>query len=156
MITLLRASLVFQLMKYLPAKWETYMWSLGWEDSLEKGMATHSSILACRIPWTAGAGRLQSMLSKSQTQLSDSHTHNPVQGWGVSTKSIYFLVLLILHARALRFLQCYPENNEFATTQCSVPLAKLSACGTAYTWPLDKVSGHQGEDMFVALPPRGL
>ena len=51
-----RASLVAQLAKNLPAMWETWVWDLGlilgWEDSLEKGKATHSSILAWRIPWT--------------------------------------------------------------------------------------------------------
>ena len=47
-----RASLVAQMVKNLPAKWETWVQSLGWEDPLEKGTATHSSILAWRIPWT--------------------------------------------------------------------------------------------------------
>ena len=46
------ASLVAQLVKNLPAMWETWVRSLGWEDPLEKGKATHSSILAWRIPWT--------------------------------------------------------------------------------------------------------
>ena len=46
------ASLVAQVVKNLPAMWETWVRSLGWEDSLEKGKATHSSILAWRIPWT--------------------------------------------------------------------------------------------------------
>ena len=46
------ASLVAQLVKNLPAIWETWVQSLGWEDPLEKGMATHFSILAWRIPWT--------------------------------------------------------------------------------------------------------
>ena len=46
------ASLVAQLLKNLPAVWETCVQSLDWEDPLEKGMATHSSILAWRIPWT--------------------------------------------------------------------------------------------------------
>ena len=46
------ASLVAQLVKNLPAMGETCVQSLGWEDPLEKGMATHSSILAWRIPWT--------------------------------------------------------------------------------------------------------
>ena len=46
------ASLVAQLIKNLPAMQETWVRSLGWEDPLEKGMATHSSILAWRIPWT--------------------------------------------------------------------------------------------------------
>ena len=43
-------SLAAQLVKNLPAMWETWVWSLGWEDPLEKGKATHSSILAWRIP----------------------------------------------------------------------------------------------------------
>ena len=47
-----RASLVAQLVKNLPARRETWVRSLGWEDPLEKGMATRSSILAWRIPWT--------------------------------------------------------------------------------------------------------
>ena len=46
------ASFVSQLVKNLPAMWETWVQPLGWEDSLEKGTATHSSILAWRIPWT--------------------------------------------------------------------------------------------------------
>ena len=45
-------SLVAQLVKNLPAVWETWVQSLGWEDPMEKGKATHSSILAWRIPWT--------------------------------------------------------------------------------------------------------
>ena len=45
------ASLVDQLVKNPPAMWETWVLSLGWEDTLEKGWATHSSILAWRIPW---------------------------------------------------------------------------------------------------------
>ena len=48
----LRASLMAQLVKNLPAMWETWVQSLGWEDPLEKGKATHSSILARRTPWT--------------------------------------------------------------------------------------------------------
>ena len=46
------ASLVAQLVKNPPAMWETWVRSLGWEDLPEKGKATHSSILAWRIPWT--------------------------------------------------------------------------------------------------------
>ena len=51
--------------------WETWVRSLGWEDPLEKEMASHSSILAWKIPWTEELGRLQSTGSQSQTQLSD-------------------------------------------------------------------------------------
>ena len=49
------------LVKNLPAKQETLIRSLGQEDPLEKGLATHSSILAWRIPWTKDSGGLQSM-----------------------------------------------------------------------------------------------
>ena len=55
------ASLVTQMVKNLPAMWETWVRSLSWEDALEKEMATHSRILAWRIPWTEEPGRLQSM-----------------------------------------------------------------------------------------------
>ena len=58
------ASLVVQLVKNLPAVQETWVWSLGWEDPLEKEMATHSSTLAWRIPWTEEPGRPQSMGSQ--------------------------------------------------------------------------------------------
>ena len=50
------ASLVAQIVKNLPAMWETQVWSLGQEDPLEKGMAIHSSILAWKIPWTEDPG----------------------------------------------------------------------------------------------------
>ena len=54
-------SLVAQMVKNLPAMQKTWVRSLGWEDPLEKGMATHSSILAWKIPQTEVPGRLQSM-----------------------------------------------------------------------------------------------
>jgi len=57
-------SLVAQMIKNLPVIQETQVWSLGWEDPLERGMATHTSILAWRIPWTKKPGRLQSMGSQ--------------------------------------------------------------------------------------------
>ena len=59
-----RASLVAQLVKNLPAVQETQARSLGWEDPLEKEMATHSSILAWKISWTEEPGGLQSMGSQ--------------------------------------------------------------------------------------------
>ena len=58
------ASLVAQTIKCPPAMRETRVWSLGWEDPLEKEMATHSSILAWRIPWIEDPDRLQSMGSQ--------------------------------------------------------------------------------------------
>ena len=52
---------VAQMVKNLPAMRETWIWSLNWEESLDKGMVTHASIHAWRIPWTEDPGRLQSM-----------------------------------------------------------------------------------------------
>ena len=58
---LLRPSWVAQMVKNPPAMLETWIWSLGWEDPLEEGTATHSSILAWRIPWTEEPGGPQSI-----------------------------------------------------------------------------------------------
>ena len=64
------------MVKSLLAMQETWVWSLGQEDPLEKGMLTHSSIFAWRIPWTEEPGRLLIVqgVAKSQTQLSDFHS----------------------------------------------------------------------------------
>ena len=64
------ASLVAQLVKNLPAMRETWVRSLAWEDSLKKGKATHSSILAWRLPWTVHG------VPMSWTRLSDFHFQN--------------------------------------------------------------------------------
>ena len=62
------ASLVAQRLKHLSPMWETWVWSLGRDDPLEKKLVTHSSILDFRIPWTEKHGRLQSNgLAESDT-----------------------------------------------------------------------------------------
>ena len=68
-VLLERGSLVAQLIKNPPATWESWVRSLGWEDALEKGKATHSSILAWRIPWMVHEG------AKSWTWPSNFHFH---------------------------------------------------------------------------------
>ena len=65
------ASLVAQMVEHLSAMWDIRVWSLGLEDPLEKEMATHSTILAWKIPWMEEPGRLQSMGLQSQTRLRD-------------------------------------------------------------------------------------
>ena len=60
-----------QMVKNLPAMQETWVRSLGQEDPLEKGMATHSSILVWETPWTEEPGGLHSLGSQSQTRLRD-------------------------------------------------------------------------------------
>ena len=65
-------SLIVQMIKNLPAMWETQVWSLGWEDPLAEETATHSNILAWRIPWTEEPAGLQVHgVTKSRTGLSD-------------------------------------------------------------------------------------
>ena len=69
---MVQASLVAQVVKNLPARWKTGIQSLGQEDSMEKEMVTHFSILAWRVPWTEEPRGLQSMGSqKSRTLFSD-------------------------------------------------------------------------------------
>ena len=72
-LQLIESSLVAQMVKSLPAVWETQVQSLGQEDPLEEEMAPHSSTLAWRIPWTEQPGRLQSMGLQRvrRTRLSD-------------------------------------------------------------------------------------
>ena len=71
-LLLTKAFLLAQMVKNLPEMQEIWVQSLGQEDPLEKGMATHSSILAWRIPRTEEPGRLQPMgVTKSQTPLTD-------------------------------------------------------------------------------------
>ena len=67
--------MVAQRLKRLPAMWETWVPSLGREDPLEKEMATHSSILAWRIPWMEELGGLQSMGHKESDTTERLHFH---------------------------------------------------------------------------------
>ena len=60
-----------QKLKRLPTVWETQVLSLGWEDPLEKEMATHSSVLAVKIPWTEEPGGLQSMRVAKESDMSE-------------------------------------------------------------------------------------
>ena len=68
-------SLMAQTVKRLPAMRETWVWSLGQEDPLEKEKATHSSILAWEIPWTEEPGQLQSMGHKQSATTEGLHFH---------------------------------------------------------------------------------
>ena len=73
-----------QVVKNLPAAQETRVQSLGWEDPLEKGMATHSSILAWRIPWTEEPGGLPSMVGyshRNRTSFSNYTTTKIIKTW---------------------------------------------------------------------------
>ena len=65
------------MVKNLPTMWETWVGSLGWEDPLEKEMATHSSVVAWRIPWTEEPGGLQAL--ELQRLKQDSVTNTSLQ-----------------------------------------------------------------------------
>ena len=79
------ASRVAQVLENLSVMQETWVWSLGWEDPLKKGKATHSSILAWRIPWTLESGGLQSMAS--QRVRHDQATNTFTLGWNRSIQA---------------------------------------------------------------------
>ena len=84
-----RASLLAQLVKNPPAMCDTWVWSLGWEDPLEKGKATHSSILAWRIPWTVySPWGCKELDTTEQLSLSLSSAN---EGWMLEVKCSSFL-----------------------------------------------------------------
>ena len=101
----------------LPATWETWVWSLGWEDSLDEGMATHSSILTWRVPWTEEPGGLPSMgLQRVRHNWETKH----------STEYVYdgSLEKQIRHRVATRRL----ATKEAITLETRVFLKKLRYC----------------------------
>ena len=95
------ASLVAQLVKNPPAMRESWVWSLGWEDPLEKGKATHSSVLAWRIPWTVWSMGSQIV----------GHTE-----WLSLSLDVYSShVLLLWNFHTFCFTLCYQTCGQFIT-----------------------------------------
>ena len=90
---------------------ETSVQSLGWEDSLEKGIATHSSTLAWRIPWTEEPDGLQSMRSQSRIRLSDFHSHRELY-------NLYILWFTHLQFNSLKVCQNQEDISQLQN-QCS-------------------------------------
>ena len=92
-----------QRLKHLPAMRETWVRSLGWEDSLEKEMATHSSILAWRIPWKEEPGGLQSMgLQRvGHDQVTSLHFKKIPEQAYFNRQKCYIILL--------PFTECYPK-----------------------------------------------
>jgi len=91
------ASLVAQMVKNLPAVWEIWVPLLCWKDPLEEGVATHSSILAWRIPRTEEPGGLQSMWSQRvghnwATKHTHTHTHKHVNSYIYILFRLFFLI----------------------------------------------------------------
>ena len=104
LLTLGWAFLVAQMIKNLPTMQETQVGFLGWEDLLEKGMATHSSILAWRIPWTEETGGLQSIGLQRVRHNWATTTHTQIWAslvlflvpWGVKVGCLFKIFLFFL------------------------------------------------------------
>ena len=96
------ASLVAQIVKNLPVKREIWVQFLGQEDSLEKGMATHSGILAWIIPWTEEPSGLQSMGSQRVRYDCVSNTFISSQHWHICLQHTQINI-------ALKFIQCFEQ-----------------------------------------------
>ena len=101
---------------------ETWVWFLGWEDPLEKGMATHSSVLAWRIPWTEEPGGLQSMGSQRvRHNWGTEHTHS----WNRSfiwakLRSIAWKTTS-LRKRGFQHSFIFCHHKEYPTSQGYIP-----------------------------------
>ena len=117
---------------------ETQVWSLGWEDPMEKGMATHSSILAWRIPWTGEPGWLQPVGSQSVRHnwvtLTYTHTHTHTQ---FQKLKLYQEVLLPHSSHSYTpsinnyfdlslFLSCKTNKKKLQMHECFLSLTKSS------------------------------
>ena len=105
-LSLLMASLVPQRIKRLPAMQEARVRSLGWEDPPEKEMATHSSIIAWRIPWTEEPGGPQSMGSQSWTRLSN-------------FTSLHFTLIPACNSSSPAFLVMWQQTHALEPVLCN-------------------------------------
>ena len=104
------AFLMAQMVKHLPAVQETQVQSLGWEDALEKEMATHSSTLAWKIPWTEEPGRLQSM--GSQRVWHDWATSLSLCGTKIHSNNSCWVALQPFRSRYTKQSDAFPEFTQ--------------------------------------------
>ena len=126
------ASLVVQMVKNSPAMWETWVQSLGWEDPLEEGMATHSSILAWRIPRDRGA-RLQSMgLQRVRHNWATKHTYTYAYAYTHTHTHTHTNRMAVSHGNSVfNFLRNYLQN----CFQDSVPFSILTRSAWEFQFP---------------------
>ena len=100
------------MVKNLSAMQETQVPSLGWEDPLEEGMATHSSILAWRIPWTEEPGGLRSMGCK-ESNTTEQLTHTHIFPFRVFSLNYVVKILITKNTIFLKHGQRYLDNSRF-------------------------------------------
>ena len=157
------ASLVAQTVKNLPAMQETQIWSLGQEDPLEKGIATHSSILAWRISWTEEPGRLQ--FTGSQTVGYDWATNTVTFSlWCVACKNIKSLCCMSVLVAQLCVTLCdpidysLPGSSLHGILQARILEWVAMPFPRGSSWPRDQTCGSWGYcsagRFFTAEPPR--
>ena len=130
------------MVKNLTAMRETRVRSLGWEDPLEKGMATHSSILAWRIPWTEESGGLQSMGSQRFRHNSETDTlfgagkeggEIELDPWCCHSGSSVIL-LLVLQVKKLRLQRAVVHSRSHHSSElCGVPVCRAQ-CELGPKW----------------------
>ena len=110
------------MVKNLPAVQETWLRSLGWEDPLERGMATHSSILAWRIPWTEKPGGLQSMGSQrvGHGWATNTHSHTHINSIYVSIPISQFHIYVLIYdiCFSLSDLLSFPHSSAGKESTC--------------------------------------
>ena len=118
-----RASLVAQPVKHPPAMWETWVWSLGWEDPLEKGI---SSIPAWRIPWTVWVEKSMGLKRVGHDWATSTFT---IQNFKNSYDSESFISLLpqILQARILEGV-AYPFSRESSQPRYQTQVSHTAGC----------------------------
>ena len=105
----------------------TQVWSLGWDDPLKKEVATHSSVLAWKIPWTEESGRLQSMGSQSCTWLrKQAHMHSEIYEVSAESTTVFPEHLWILfYSPALNFQVCLHQSDKKQLTSLRLQLPEF-------------------------------
>ena len=147
------------LVKRLPTTRKNWVWSLGGEDPLENKMATHSSILAWRIPWMEEAGGLQSMgFAKSQTWLSDFTFTLSVSGVSLQ---VHFLIWLCMYHSYIGFIiealfssiQSLSRVRLFATPWTAACQASLSIANSQSSPKLMSIESVMPSNHLVLCHP---
>ena len=137
------ASLLAQMMKHLPAICEAQVWFLGWEDPLEKEMATHSSILAWRIPWTEEPGRLQSI---GLQRVRDDRATSLLLKKNIAHLVIKFIILSFVNS-----LYCPYLKMGLALFRASSVLLCGSSLISDHDWTMSCVDFHKGSVWWVRI-----
>ena len=144
------ASLVAQLVENLPAMWETWDWFLGWEDPLEKGTATQSSILAWRIPWTIVHG-----VTKSQRGLSDFHFHFSASGWQIwGLNQAVWLLTLCFEGLILCDLLKYHKESVAELSGSGLGKLGYSSTNSIPCWLKSSTESHRSPALPGSSPGR--